>query len=84
MRSGNINLSIGRLRNAGINGNDWSSLAASKIWGNAGQGAYYLKLNASEVNPSRGPTERWNGLPLRWLGVRGSVRSCITGKCFVL
>lgn len=66
--------SVGQLRNAGINGNWWSSRGADNVWGSAGLGAYNLNFNATGVNLSNGPINRWNGFPLRCLSrVRGSV-----------
>lgn len=68
MRSGNFNLTItaGTFRNAGQNGNWWSSRGADNIWGSAGLGGYNLNFDATGVNPSNGPTARYIGFPLRW------------------
>lgn len=69
VRSGNVNLpgvSGATFRNAGINGYDWSSRASStRNDGAAIPSAYNLEFNASTVNPSNGPNERWHGFPLR-------------------
>lgn len=67
VRSGNVNLpgvSGATFRNAGINGYDWSSRASStRNDGAAIPSAYNLEFNASTVNPSNGPNERWHGSP---------------------
>ena len=65
VRSGYIVISGGRLGVVGNNSYDWSSMATSNIWGDAGFGAYSLDFNADEVYPSNGPTGRWVGFPLR-------------------
>ena len=67
VRSGYIDLSIGRSRFAGYDGNYWPSIAASNIWGSAGLGAYHLVFDATNVYPSNGPADRWLGFPLRCL-----------------
>jgi hypothetical protein len=69
VRSGNFNLTIsaGTFRNAGHEGNWWSSRGADNVWGSAGLGGYNLNFNATGVNPSNGPTNRWIGFPLRCL-----------------
>ena len=59
VRSGNVNMGNGFLRNAGINGNYWSRS------GVASTTAYNLNFNASGVNPSNGPNNRYNGFSLR-------------------
>ena len=71
MLSGWVDNQMGCLRYIGIYGYDWLSLAASKIWGNTGQGAYNLYFNATGVGPSDGPGGRWVGLPLRRLAIGG-------------
>ena len=69
VRSGNVYLP-GRsgvtLLDAGINGNGWSSRAAAYTSSTSAT-AYNLGFNASTVNPSNGPNNRWNGFPLRCL-----------------
>ncbi len=68
VRSGNLNLpgvSGATFRNAGINGYGWSSRAAAYTSSTAAT-AYNLGFNASDVYPSNGPNNRWNGFPLRW------------------
>ncbi len=69
VRSGNLNLpgvSGATFRNAGINGYGWSSRAAAYTSSTAAT-AYNLGFNASDVYPSNGPNNRWNGFPLRCL-----------------
>ena len=80
VRSGNVNLpgvSGATFRNAGINGYGWSSRASSTRYdGSAIPSAYNLEFNASAVNPSNGPNERWHSFPLRCLFMcRGGCRS---------
>lgn len=69
MRSGYVNLpgvSGATLRNAGLDGYGWSSRASStRSDGAAIPSAYNLNFGPSDVNPSNGPYERWNGRPLR-------------------
>ena len=69
VRSGNFNLAntAGVLRNAGQNGNWWSSRGADNVWGSAGLGSYYLGFTTNGVSPSYGPTNRYIGFPLRCL-----------------
>lgn len=68
MRSGYININAGRLKVAGQNGYDWSSRASSKRNDGASiPSGYNLNFNATGVNPSNGPNERWHGFPLRCL-----------------
>ena len=64
VRSGNVNISNGRLRNAGNIGYGWSSRAAAYTSGTSAT-AYWFEFQTSAVNPSHGPNNRWNGLPLR-------------------
>ena len=80
VRSGNVNLpgvSGATFRNAGINGYGWSSRGSStRNDGAAIPSGYNLEFNATGVNPSNGPNERWHGFPLRCLLVcRGGCRS---------
>ncbi len=68
MRSGYIHLTVsaGTFRYAGQWGYDWSSRASStRADGAAIPSAYGLNFGPSDVNPSNGPYERWNGRPLR-------------------
>ncbi len=67
VRSGNVNLGNGFSRNVGQNGYDWSATSTDTIWGNPGLGAYNLDFNASGLNSSNGPTNRYNGFPVRCL-----------------
>ncbi len=71
VRSGNVNLNTGALRNFGINGYDWSRIATVYGAGTWDAKAYNLNFNASGVNPSNNNV-RWNGFPVR-LFYRGSV-----------
>ena len=71
VRSGYINTQMGRSRYAGIGGNYWSSVAASKLSsGTVTPSAYNLNFNATGVGPSNGPSYRWFGFPLRCLARR--------------
>lgn len=69
VRSGYVNLpnTAGTLRNAGINADYWSSRA------DAATNAYNLNFNATAVNPSNGPNNRWHGFPLRCLYLAAGV-----------
>ena len=70
VRSGRIALhnTAGTLRYAGQWGNDWSSRASStNASGTTMPSAYNLNFGPTDVNPSNGPWERWNGRPLRCL-----------------
>lgn len=62
VRSGNVNLNNGYLRSAGLDGNYWSSTAASEA-----TKSYFLNFNASGVNPSNLPSwaARYNGFSVR-------------------
>ncbi len=68
VRSGRLNLTVsaGTLGNAGVDGYEWSSRAATYTSSTSAT-AYYLGFNASTVYPSYGPYERWRGRPLRCL-----------------
>lgn len=68
MRSGHVNPAntAGTFRNAGINGQYWSSRMANNIWSSAGAGGYDLNVY-TEVNPSWGPDARYIGFSLRCL-----------------
>ena len=59
VRSGNVN--SGSLRNAGNNGNYWSSTAYSST-----SNAYNLNFNSGNVNPSNN-NNRYNGQSVRCL-----------------
>ena len=72
VRSGNVNLDNGSLRNFGRNGNGWSNTAAVYGVGTWAASAYNLKFDPVTVYPSYGPNARWNGFPVR-LFRRGSV-----------
>ena len=81
MRSGYIHISTGRLIVAGQNGYDWSSRASSKRNdGAAIPSGYNLNFNATGVNPSNGPNERWHGFPLRCLILRCGADLCLAIK----
>lgn len=78
MRSGYININTGRLKVAGQNGYDWSSRASSTRWDGASvPSGYNLNFNATGVNPSNGPNERWHGFPLRCLCLRCGADLCL-------
>ena len=62
VRSGNVN--SGSLRNAGNNGNYWSSTANSST-----SNAYNLNFNSGNVNPSNN-NNRYNGFSVRCLARR--------------
>ena len=73
MRSGNVNVGNGRMRNAGLNSYNWSTVASSKHdSGETYPSAYILNFNVAGVVPSNGPNSRWYGLPLRRLAKRVS------------
>lgn len=63
VRSGvfDVTIAAGTFRNAGINGNWWSSRA------DAATNAYNLNFNATTVYPSNGPNNRYVGRSLRCL-----------------
>ncbi len=65
MRSGNTGVDDGRLRLLGVSGYSWSSIAATKAWGNPGIGAYSLGFSNNGAAPSGGPAYRYYGFPLR-------------------
>ena len=66
VRSGNVALNTGAMRNFGIHGYGWSRIATVYGAGTWGAKAYYLHFNASGVNPSNNSV-RWYGLPVRCL-----------------
>ena len=61
VRSGNVNISIGKLWVSGIDGCDWSSWTSSN-----GIYAHSLVFNTGNVYPSNSDY-RWYGFPLRCL-----------------
>ena len=70
MRSGWVSIRNGRLRYINLEGSFWSSMAASELdTGAITSSAYYLylSLNMPEVYPSRGPRNRFDGIPLHCL-----------------
>ena len=68
MRSGNLNPADGKFWNAGVYGYYWSSRGSSTRYdGVATPSAYNLNFNATGVNPSNGPNNRYNGFSLRCL-----------------
>lgn len=71
VRSGTVYSNIGRLGIAGYNGYNWLSSTTSKIWNNAGLGAYCLHFSATNTHLPEGPLDRWSGFPLRGLGSGG-------------
>jgi len=54
------------LRNFGINGYGWSNTGVTYSSATSAN-AYNLNFNASGVNPSNGPNNRWNGFPVRFI-----------------
>lgn len=64
MRSGSINNSLGRLGYAGNTGYVWS-LTAAVLATSLAATAYRLGVIHNKVAPSGGPSNRWNGFPLR-------------------
>ena len=68
VRSGNLNPNDGKSWNAGQNGYWWSSRGSSTRYdGVTTPSAYNLNFNATGVNPSNGPNNRYNGFSLRCL-----------------
>ena len=70
VRSGYFNLTVstGTFRYAGIYADYWSSRASStRVDSAAIPSAYDLGFNATDVYPSGGPDERYDGRPLRCL-----------------
>ena len=68
VRSARVNLTVsaGTLGYAGQYGYWWSSRAAAYT-SSTSANAYDLSFNATAVYPSYGPSNRWNGFPLRCL-----------------
>ena len=64
VRSGLVDLYRGSLRDFGFNGYGWSSssVAFSSV---TSATTYHLTFNASGVNPSSGPDNRYYGFPIR-------------------
>ena len=76
MRSGDVDVTIGRLWSLGINGYDWSFTASSRhIDSRAIPSVYYLRFDTTDANSSNGPFYRWYSFPLRGLGIRGGSRA---------
>ena len=68
VRSGDLNPNDGKSWNAGLYGYWWSSRGSSTRYdGVATPSAYNLNFNATGVNPSNGPNNRYNGFSLRCL-----------------
>jgi len=68
VRSGNLAPYDGKSWNAGQNGYWWSSRGSSTRYdGVTTPSAYNLNFNATGVNPSNGPNNRYNGFPLSCL-----------------
>ena len=61
----------GSVRSFGIVARGWSRTGVGYASATSAT-AYNLNANASGVNPSNGPNNRWNGFPVR-LFCRGSV-----------
>ena len=68
VRSGDVGLGNGSLRNFGRNGNGWSRSAMAYGVGTWAANAYRLAFDPSTVYPSYGPDARWYGIPVRCLG----------------
>ena len=66
VRSGNVALNTGAMRNFGIHGYGWSRIATVYGAGTWDAKAYYLDFNASGVYPS-GSYHRWDSFPVRCL-----------------
>ena len=72
MRSGDVDVNLGRFRYASVNGYGWSASSSSKrSSGSAVSSAYYLAFNATDAYHSFGPNYRWYSFPLRCLVSRG-------------
>ncbi len=68
MRSGYLAPLDGKSWFAGQNGYDWSSRGASTRYdGVSTPSAYFLVFNAAGMYPSNGPSNRYDGFPLRCL-----------------
>ena len=66
VRSGNVALNTGAMRNFGIHGYGWSRIATVYGAGTWAAKAYNLLFNASGVSPSSNYV-RWFGFPVRCL-----------------
>ena len=66
VRSGDVVLNTGALRDFGVNGYGWSRSATVYGAGTWDAKAFYLYFGASGVNPS-GNYVRWYGFPVRCL-----------------
>ncbi len=67
VRSGNVHLNNGSLRDSGRTGYDWSRSAVAYGVGTWAANAYYLAFDLSTVYPSYGPDNRYYGFPVRCL-----------------
>ena len=68
VRSGYVHRHDGSARYLGVDGYHRSTTASPVYYdGSAGLPGYYLHFNASGVNPSDGPGNRWYGFPIRCL-----------------
>ena len=67
VRSGDINLNNGSLRDFGFGGYLWSASAAVYGVGTWSSKMYYLGFFPSEIHPSHNMLYRWNGFPVRCL-----------------
>ena len=68
VRSGFLSPDTGKFWYAGLNGHWWSSHGSStRDDGVTTPSAYNLDLNATDVHPSYGPSNRFYGYPLRCL-----------------
>ena len=66
VRSGNISLNNGSLRDSGLIGYDWSRTSVA-YYSATSANSYWFDFNASESRPSYGPYSRWYGFPVRCL-----------------
>ncbi len=67
MRSGYVNLEMGRLRRVGDVGNSWSQTASPKLWDASSMPSAYILVIDANVYPTGGPNYRFLGYPLRCL-----------------
>ena len=66
VRSGNISLNNGSLRDSGLIGYDWSRSAVA-YYSATSANSYWFDFNSSVSRPSYGPFNRYFGFPVRCL-----------------
>jgi len=71
-------LNNGSVRSSGLDARGWSRTGVGYASATSAT-AYNLNANASGVNPSNGPNNRYNGFPVRPL-CRGSVPIFLSGR----